>query len=142
MGKKGVLVRDGLSDLFTRLRNGQMARRASIRAPYSRLSLSVLSVMTERGYLRGVRVVGPECVRAAQHDQLEIFLKYDPHGKGAINEIRRVSKPSRRIYKRIEKLPVSNAGLGTYLLSTSRGVMHCADARRYRVGGEVLGEIL
>lgn len=142
MGRKGVCIRDGLSDLFTRLRNGQMAQRASVRAPYSGVALAVLSILVERGYLRGVRVVGPESVRAPQYDMVEVFLKYDPTGRGAINSIKRVSLPSRRVYKRISKLPLPSAGLGCFILSTSRGVLHCADARRLRVGGEVLGEVL
>lgn len=142
MGKKGVCIRDGLSDLFTRLRNGQMAKRACIKAPYSRLALGVLSVLVERGYIRGVKKIEPESVKAPQYDMLEIYLKYDPYGIGAINSIKRISKPSRRIYMRIDQLPNSKAGLGTFLLSTSKGVVHCTDARRMRVGGEVLGEIL
>lgn len=119
-----------------------MARRASIRAPYSRLALSVLSVLVERGYVRGVRVVGPESVRAPQYDMLEIFLKYNAQGRGAISSIKRVSLPSRRVYKSIAELPLPAAGLGCFILSTHKGVIHCADARRLRVGGEVLGEIL
>lgn len=142
MGKKGVCLADPLSDLFTRLRNGQNARRVSIRTPYSRLLLSVLTVLLERGYLRGVRVIPPESPKAPQYNTMEVFLKYDPLGKGAIKSIARVSKPSRRVYTPIDKLPRASSGLGCFILSTPKGVLHCAEARRLRVGGELLGEVL
>lgn len=142
MGRKGVWLRDGLSDLFTRLRNGQHARRLSVRAPYSRLALNVLSVLLERGYIRGVQLIKPSSVKAPQYDMLEVFLKYDSQGRGAMNMIKRVSLPSRRVYRRIKDLPRPNHGLGTFILSTPRGVIHCTDARRLGIGGEVLGEVL
>lgn len=136
------MVRDGVSDLFTRIRNGQAARRLSIKATYSKLALSILSVLVESGYLRGARVLHPTSYREPQYPTIEVFLKYNPQGKGAITNIARVSKPSRRVYRAIDELPLSNAGLGSFILSTNKGVIHCADARRLRVGGEVLGEVL
>ena len=142
MGRKGVCVSDPLSDMFTRIRNGQMARRLSIRSPYSRLALSVLDVLVRQGYLRGVQVLYPESPKAPQYNQLEIFLKYDSQGNGAIRSIKRVSKPSRRVYRAINDLPKASGGLGCFLLSTNQGIMHCAEARCRRVGGEVLGEVL
>lgn len=142
MGRKGVSVSDPISDLFTRLRNGQMARRVTVRAPYSRFAIAVLDVLVSRGYLHNFRVVPPASPIAPQYNQLEIALKYSADGTGAIRMIRRVSKPSRRVYKSIHQLPKASAGLGEWILSTPAGVMHCAEAREKMLGGEVLGELL
>lgn len=143
MGRaKGVLVSDKISDLFTRIRNGQQARRVTILAPYSGLSTSVLSVLIERGYIRSARVLHPDPRPAPQYKQLEIFLKYDEEGEGAIKKIQRVSRPTRRVYSRIDELCRNARGLGCWILSTNQGVLHCGKARELRVGGEVLGEVL
>ena len=140
--KKGGLVSDKLSDLFTRIRNGQLARRVSILAPYCRLSCAVLAVFIERGYIRSVREIEIAPRPAPQFKQLEVFLKYDEEGQGAIKKIKRVSKPCRKVYSKIDDLSRNGRGLGCWILSTPQGVMHCGKARERRVGGEVLGEIM
>lgn len=142
MGRKGVVLADPISDLFTRIRNGQLARRASILHPYSRFSAAVVQVLVAQGYLSGMSVIPPASPRAPQYDKIQIDLKYDSHGNGAIKKIRRVSKPSRRIYRGFQELPLASGGLGSWILSTPEGVVHCAEAREKRVGGEILGELL
>ena len=138
MGRRGVFVADLLSDLFARLRNGQAARRVSVTAPYSGLSAAVVGVLAGQGFVRGARALE---LRAGVRE-LEVFLKYDEEGVGAIRKLRRVSKPSRRVSARLRDLPRASRGLGCWILSTSRGVMHCARARELGVGGEILGEVL
>lgn len=142
MGRKGVLLCDPISDLFTRLRNGQAARRATILHPYSRFTAAVLASLHRHGYIAAFEVIPPASPRAPQYSTLQISLKYNLHGLPAIRRIRRVSKPSRRVYRGIHELPLASGGLGSWILSTPAGVLHCAEAREKRVGGEVLGEIL
>lgn len=141
MPRKGVLLRDPVSDLFTRIRNGYMAKRATITHPYSRLSANVVKVFVQQGYLNDMRIVPPQSLEHAQFDSMEITLRYNNEGVPAIRSLRRVSKPSRRIYRKIDEIPAATGGLGTWILSTPQGVMHCAEARQRRVGGEVLGEV-
>lgn len=141
MLKKGVLLRDPVSDLFTRIRNGYMAKHATVRHPHSRLAMAVVSVLIRQGYLGDIRVIPPESPRAAQFQTMEIDLKYDNRGQPAIRALRRVSKPSRRVFRRISDLPLASNGLGSWILSTPQGVLHCAEARRKHVGGEILGEV-
>jgi small subunit ribosomal protein S8 len=139
MGRKGVYVADPLSDLFTRLRNGQRARRASVSLRYSRFAISILDLLVREGYLLGVRVVTPVSPRAPQYNTLEAFLKYDSQGRPCIKSIDRVSTPSRRFTTPIGKLPVAKGGLASWILTTPKGVMTCAQARADRVGGEIIG---
>jgi small subunit ribosomal protein S8 len=139
MGRKGVSLADPLSDLFTRLRNGQLARRASVSLPYSRFGLSVLELLVREGYLIGVRTVPPLSPRAPQYNTVQAFLKYDSVGTPAIQSISRVSTPSRRVTTSISRLPAANGGLATWILTTPKGVLTCAQARAAGVGGEVIG---
>lgn len=142
MGRKGVLLADPVSDLFTRIRNGQAAKRMSIRHPYSRFALSIVDALVRHSYVESVKIIPPASPKAPQFDHLEISLKYDNTGNGVIRKIKRISKPSRRIYRAIDELPLASGGLGAWILSTPKGVLHCAEARERRVGGEVLGEVL
>lgn len=142
MPKKGVWLRDPVSDLFARIRNGYMAKRATITHPHSKMTANVVNAFIRQGYLKGMRIVPPESPRHAQFNRMEIDLKYDVTGQPAIRSLRRVSKPSRRIYRGIDALPLASGGLGSWILATPAGVLHCTEARKRRLGGEVLGEIL
>lgn len=141
MGRKGVWILDPVSDLFTRIRNGQLARRASIGSQYSRFGLAILDLLVREGYIVGVRIVPPAGPRAPQYNTLEILLKYDSTGSPAIKSIQRVSLPSRRIYSPVQKLPTPKGGLATLILSTPKGVLTGIEARAHRVGGEILGVV-
>lgn len=124
---------DPLSDLLTRIRNAQRVGKATVRAPASRLHMNVLDVLVREGYIRGYRVeeIGPG------KRELEIELKYH-NGEPVIREIRRVSKPGRRVYAGVRELPRVYNGLGIAIVSTPRGVLSDAEARQQRVGGEIL----
>lgn len=139
--RKAVLLRDPLSDLFTRIRNGYAAKRATITHPYSRHSGDVVSALIRQNYLRSMQIVPPESPRHPQFDTMRITLNYDSLGNPSIRYIRRVSKPSRRVYHKITHIPLASAGLGSWILSTPEGVLHCTEARTKRIGGEVLGEV-
>lgn len=124
---------DPLGDLLTRIRNAHGARQTRCIAPHSRLKTDVLDVLKREGYIRAWRM---EELRAGI-SQIEIELKYS-EGEPAIKEIKRVSKPGRRVYSKIKELPKFYNGLGISILSTPRGVMSDAEARAANVGGEVL----
>ncbi|CAN8062559.1 unnamed protein product [Agarophyton chilense] len=141
MRGRGVMLADPISDLFARLRNGQNAKRATIHHPYSRFAKDVVDTLIRQGYVSSINIIPPECPRAPQFNQMRIALKYDNEGQPAIKRIRRVSKPSRRVYRSIAQLPLASNGLGSWILSTPKGVLHCAEARDMNVGGEVLGEV-
>jgi small subunit ribosomal protein S8 len=126
-------MNDPLGDLLTRIRNAQMRRRPKVSTPASNLRARVLDVLTSEGYIRGYVRVEPKNRPA----ELEIELKYS-NGQPAIREIKRISKPGRRVYSAVRDLRTVANGLGVAILSTPKGVMSDARAREENVGGEVL----
>ena len=130
-----MTMSDPLSDMLTRIRNGQKAGKNVISSPGSKLRSNVLDVLKREGYIRGYTVTRSALTEAA-HD-LAIELKYF-EGEPVIRQIRRVSKPGRRVYSGIRNLPRVYNGLGIAILSTPQGVMSDNEARAANVGGEVL----
>jgi small subunit ribosomal protein S8 len=130
------MMTDPLGDMLTRIRNGQMAKKANVTAPASRLRANVLEVLKREGYIRGYS----QAEQRAGVIELTIELKYH-EGSPVIREISRVSKPGRRVYSKIRDLPKVSNGLGISILSTPRGVMSDAEARAANVGGEVLCKV-
>jgi len=130
------MMTDPLGDMLARIRNGQMARKTSVKAPASRLRTNVLEVLKREGYIRGYSLsqVGPGL------SEIVIELKYH-EGEPVIRSIDRVSTPGRRVYSKIKDLPRVSNGLGISILSTPRGVMSDAEARAANVGGEVLCQV-
>ena len=124
---------DPVSDLLSRIRNGQEAKKESVTAPASNLRENVLGVLKREGYIRGFERYN---VRTGI-EEIKIELKYY-EGEPVIKEIKRVSKPGRRVYSKIKDLPRVFNGLGIAILSTPRGVMSDNEARAANVGGEVL----
>jgi small subunit ribosomal protein S8 len=131
-----MAMSDPVGDMLTRIRNGQSARLDSITAPASRLRANVLDVLQREGFIRGFF---EEELRPGVRE-LRIELKYD-NGRPVIREIKRVSKPGRRIYSKIADLPKHYNGLGISILSTPRGVMSDNEARAANVGGEVICKV-
>jgi small subunit ribosomal protein S8 len=123
-----MTMSDPLGDMLTRIRNGQMAGKGSISSPGSKIRRNVLEVLQREGYIRGYNASEREPGKAS----LAIELKYH-NGQPVIRELRRVSKPGRRVYAGVKDLPRVYNGLGIAILSTPRGVM--SDAH---VGGEIL----
>jgi small subunit ribosomal protein S8 len=122
---------DPLGDMLTRIRNGQTANKSAIKSPASKLRVSVLEVLQREGYIRGYER------EAEGHEELSIALKYH-NGVPVIREIKRVSKPGRRVYSGFKELPRVYNGLGIAIVSTPRGVLSDSEARDAHVGGEVL----
>ncbi len=130
-----MTMSDPLGDMLTRIRNGQHARKNVVSSPSSKLRSNVLEVLKREGYIRGFRLASAD--QAIDSAELAIELKYY-EGEPVIKEIKRVSKPGRRVYSKIKDLPRVFNGLGIAILSTPRGVMSDNEARAANVGGEVL----
>ena len=124
---------DTLGDMLTRIRNGQTTNKKVVDAPASRFRKNVLEVLKREGYIRNFE----EKEMRPGINFFEIELKYY-NGKPVISEIKRVSKPGRRVYSSIKNLQKTYNGLGISILSTPRGVMSDNEAREANVGGEVL----
>ena len=124
---------DPLGDMLTRIRNGQNARKRVISSPASRFRSNVLEVLKREGFIRNFSSVDV----CPGRRELKIELKYH-EGLPVISEIKRVSRPGRRVYFGIRDLPRVYNGLGIAILSTPRGVLSDNEARTARVGGEVL----
>jgi small subunit ribosomal protein S8 len=125
---------DPVSDLLTRIRNGQQAHKDSVLSPASKIRANVLEVLQREGYIRGYARADQD---AGISGAFKIELKY-VDGEPVIREITRISKPGRRVYSRVSDLPRVYNGLGISILSTPRGVMSDNEARAANVGGEVL----
>ena len=130
-----MTMSDPLGDMLTRIRNGQSARKNVVSSPSSKLRSNVLEVLKREGYIRGFTTASSESVVNAHN--LSIELKYY-EGEPVIRQIKRVSKPGRRVYAKIKDLPREYNGLGVSILSTPRGILSDAEAREANVGGEVI----
>jgi len=124
---------DPIADMLTRIRNSQMRGKSVVMTPASKLRVRVLEVLADEGYIRGFEETKGE----DGHPAIEISLKYY-EGEPVIRELKRVSKPGRRVYMGVDDLPSVRQGLGVSIVSTSKGVMSDANARQANVGGEVL----
>ncbi|APX90152.1 30S ribosomal protein S8 [Brevirhabdus pacifica] len=126
-------MNDPIGDMLTRIRNAQLRGKSTVETPASKLRAWVLDVLADEGYIRGYeKTTGKD-----GHPALSISLKYY-EGTPVIREIKRVSKPGRRVYMGVKDIPSVRQGLGVSIVSTPRGVMSDANARTANVGGEVL----
>ena len=126
-------MNDPIGDMLTRIRNAHLRGKSTVKTPASKLRGWVLDVLANEGYIRGYE--GP--TSDAGHPELEISLKYFD-GEPVIKELKRVSKPGRRVYSASSDIPTVRQGLGISIVSTPQGVMSDAQARAANVGGEVL----
>jgi small subunit ribosomal protein S8 len=124
-------MQDTLADMFTRIRNAQMAEKQSVAMPSSKVKISVAEVLKSEGYIDDYRIQGDI------KPELTVDLRYF-EGKPVIEEIKRASKPSLRQYKGNDELPSVRGGLGIAIVSTSRGVMTDRAARKAGIGGEII----
>jgi len=131
-----VSASDPISDLLTRIRNGLQADHDDVRLPASRLKTEIARILTEQGYVESYAV---EPGRVGQ--ELRVVLKYTEDRKPVISGMARVSKPGRRHYVGAGEVPKVQGGMGTTIVSTSRGVMTGHDARRAGVGGELVAKV-
>jgi small subunit ribosomal protein S8 len=130
------MMTDPIADMLTRIRNASMARHERADLPHSRLKEHVARVMKAEGYLDDVRASEGE-----EPKTLTLILRYGRDRQAAIDGLRRVSTPGRRVYVPHDRIDRVCSGMGISILSTSRGVMTDREARRQRVGGELLCEV-
>ena len=126
-------MNDPIGDMLTRIRNSQLRGKSTVKTPASTLRARVLDVLLSEGYIRGYE----KTPTANGQGEFEISLKYY-EGTPVIREIKRVSKPGRRVYMSVKEIPTVRNGLGVSIVSTPKGVMSDANARAANVGGEVL----
>lgn len=124
-------MQDPISDMLTRIRNGQAASKVSVKMPSSKQKVAIAAVLKAEGYVTDYAVAGDT------KPELEVTLKYF-EGKKVIDTIKRVSRPGLRIYKGTNDLPKVMAGLGIAIVSTSHGVMTDRAARNASIGGEII----
>lgn len=124
-------MQDPIADMLTRIRNGQAAAKKSVNMPASKLKASIAQVLADEGFIGGYSV--SDEVKAT----MTVELKYY-QGRPVIDELKRVSRPGLRIYKKVDDLPKVIGGLGVSIISTSKGVMSDRAARKAGFGGEVI----
>ena len=126
---------DPLADMLTRIRNAGMVRYETVDVPMSNLKVGVAKVLRAEGYIKDYQII-----EDSKQGILRIELKYGPHDEIVISGLRRVSKPGLRQYVKADDIPKVMSGLGISKLSTSKGIITDREARRLRIGGEILCE--
>jgi small subunit ribosomal protein S8 len=126
-------VTDAIADMLARIRNGSMAEHEKVDIPASKMKIRIAELLKEEGFIRNFRFIEDR-----HQGTLRVYLKYGPGQERVITGLRRVSKPGRRLYVKAERIPTVLGGMGMAILSTPRGVLPDREARRLRVGGEVL----
>ncbi len=134
--KKIIMVKDAVSDFLIRLKNAQAVKKESVTAPYSKLVWELAKILEREGYVANVEKRGKRVRRG-----VEMALVYEEDGRGRIGGAKRISRLSQRVYKKASAMYPVRHGFGTQIITTSRGLMTVREARKARIGGEVLFEI-
>lgn len=129
------MIFDPISDMLTRIRNASRVKKEEVVLPFSKIKMKLAETLTKEGYLKRAEKAGGKI------PHLKVYLKYDEGGLPVINEIKRVSKPGRRIYMGREELSRFAGRGGIKIVSTSRGIMTDIEAKKEKIGGEVICEI-
>ena len=124
-------MNDTISDLLTRIRNGQMSHKEKVTIPYSKMKEALCKVMLEEGYIEGINI------EESEYKNIIVDLKYYD-GKPVIDFIQRISRPGLRIYKSSNEIPLVKNGLGICIVSTSQGLMTGKVAKEKKYGGEII----
>ncbi len=133
-----MAMTDPIADMLTRIRNGLTARHESVSVPASKMKVAIADILVQEGYIKSATLVKDE---KEVQDSITIALKYGANNTKVISGLKRISKPGLRIYVGSDKLPKVLNGLGTAIISTSKGVMTDRKARELGIGGEVLAYI-
>ena len=126
-------ITDPIADLLTRIRNANTSRHETVDCPASKLKAAIVEILAEEGYIKSYQII-----EDGKQGVIRITLKYAPNGEKVISGLKRVSKPGLRYYASAEEMPRVLKGLGTAIVSTSKGVMTDKAARKEHIGGEVL----
>jgi small subunit ribosomal protein S8 len=127
------MLTDPVADMLTRIRNANRALHETAEMPSSRLKVEIARLLRDEGYIKDYRVT-----KGDAFDTLVVELKFGSNRERVITDLKRISKPGRRIYARKDRLPRVLGGMGTAILSTSRGVVTSREAEELGVGGEVI----
>jgi small subunit ribosomal protein S8 len=130
------VITDPIADMLTRIRNGLIARHGEVRIPHSRVKARIAEILVREGYVEDV-----EIIPAGINSEIKVKLKYAANRTPVIHGLKRVSRPGLRVYAGRSEVPRVQGGLGIAILSTSHGVMSDREARRARVGGELMCEV-
>lgn len=130
---------DPIADFLTRLRNGAKAQHQDVTMPSSKLKRELARILKEQGYIEGYDVIAPGS--ESPGEQIRVTLKYTEQRRPVISGIQRVSRPGQRRYVDHSHIPVIQGGMGTTIISTSRGVMTGHEARQRGIGGEVVAKV-
>ncbi|RKY04955.1 30S ribosomal protein S8 [Candidatus Poribacteria bacterium] len=124
---------DPIADMLTRIRNANMVYHEYVDIPASKMKEAIARILLKEGFIRNYKLI-----EDGKQGILRIYLKYGPNGERVINQLVRVSKPGRRVYVGKDELPRVRGGLGIAIISTSKGVMTSAEAKKLGIGGEVI----
>ncbi|MFA7060017.1 MAG: 30S ribosomal protein S8 [Pedobacter sp.] len=124
---------DPIADMLTRIRNANMVKLQKVDIPSSNLKVNIATVLKQEGFIKNYKVISDNL-----QGVLRVYLKYIDEKDSVINEIKRISKPGGRVYKKAEDIPVIKSGMGVAILSTSKGIITDNTARKAGVGGEIL----
>ena len=124
---------DPIADMLTRIRNALRAAHEIVNIPSSTLKINLANVLKSEGYIKNLRIISD-----GQHRYIRVFLKFDKNGIPVIEGLKRISKPSCRVYAGYNKIPEVLNGYGVNIVSTSKGIMTDHEARKQKVGGEIL----
>ena len=124
---------DKIGEFLTRIRNAGNARHEKVDVPASNVRIGIAQILANEGLIRSFKVA-----KDSKQGIMRVYLKYDDHGRHAIEDITRVSKPGRRVYINKEKIPVVRSGLGMSIVSTSQGIMSGKEATQKKLGGELI----
>ena len=130
------MVTDPISDLLTRIRNASMVSKPSVSIPHSNFKFDLAKLLKNEGYISDVKISGDGAQKS-----IDIDMKYSEEGTSVISGMKRLSKPGQRVYSSFDKLPRNNGGLGTVVVSTSRGLLSDSEARKRKLGGELICEV-
>lgn len=128
---------DPIADFLVRIKNGYLARKKQVESPWSKMREAVAHLLVKHGYLARVKVDKIDQVRK----KIVVELKYNSEGRPAVTDVRRLSKPGRRLYTSADKIPYALGGVGITIVSTSRGIMTDREARKKNLGGEIIGQV-
>ena len=128
-----MTMTDPVADMLTRVRNALKASHEQVDIPSSKIKINIANVLKSEGYIRNFKIITD-----GRHRLIRIFLKYDEEGVPVIGGVKRVSKPSYRVYAGYDEIPKVLNGYGVNIISTSKGLMTDREARKMRVGGEIL----
>ncbi len=127
---------DPIADMFSKIRNAQASKKETVAIPYSKLKMELAKLLLKTELIKEINRRGKKNKKT-----IELVLVYDENGKGKINHIKRISKPSRRVYLHVKEIKPVKHGYGMLILSTPKGLLNNKEAVKEKVGGEVIAEI-